>query len=75
MLIIPWNSQGLRILVDAHFGGPLLVPAGTPKDQDTARIQTLFVSGTLVEDGGNVSEEEDVEEREKDTYVAMFTTT
>ena len=33
---IAWNSQGLRILVDACFGGPLLVPAGTPKDQETA---------------------------------------
>ena len=33
---IAWNSQGLRISVDACFGGPLLVPAGTPKDQETA---------------------------------------
>ena len=34
--LIAWNSQGLRISVDAHVGGPLLVPAGTPKDQETA---------------------------------------
>ena len=33
---VAWNSQGLRISVDAHFGGPLLVPAGTLKDQETA---------------------------------------
>ena len=33
---IAWNSQGLRISVDACFGGPLLVPRGTPKDQETA---------------------------------------
>ena len=57
---IAWNSQGLRISVDACFGGPLLVLAGTPKDQKTAWIQTLFVSGTPVEDEGDVSEEEDV---------------
>ena len=33
---IAWNSQGLRISVDTCFGGLLLVPAGTPRDQETA---------------------------------------
>ena len=72
---IAWNSQGLRILVDAHFGGPLLVPAGTPKDQETARIQMLFVSGMLLEDEEDVSEEQGVEKSEEDVPVAAFATT
>ena len=68
-------SQGLRILVDAHFGGPLLVPADTPKDQETAQIQTFFVSGTPVEDEEDVSKEEGVEKSEGDLHVAAFATT
>ena len=72
---IAWNSQGLRISVDAHFGGLLLVSAGTPKNQETAQIQTLFVSGTPVENKGDTSEEKDIVEREEDTHVATFTTT
>ena len=72
---IAQNSQGLRILVDTRFGGPLLVPAGTTKDQETARIQMLFVSGTLVEDEEDVSEEEGVEKSEEDVPVAVFATT
>ena len=52
-----------------------MVPAGTPKDQETAQIQTLFVSGTLVEDEEDVSEEEGVEKNEEDMPVAAFATT
>ena len=61
--------------MDAHFGGPLLVPADTPKDQETARIQTLFVSGMPVEDEEVVSKEEGVEKSEEDLPVAVFATT
>ena len=61
--------------MEACFGGLLLVPAGTPKNQETARIQTLFVSGMPVENKGDTSEEEDIVEREEDTHVATFTTT
>jgi hypothetical protein len=60
--LIAWNSQGLKILVDSCFGGPLLVPAGIPNDQETGQIQMLFVTGTLVEEHEDNSEEEDVEQ-------------
>ena len=72
---IAWNSQGLRVSVDARSGGPLLVLAEIPKDQGTVQIQTLFVTGTPVEDKGDISEKEDVEGKEEDVPVATFTTT
>ena len=40
---IAWNSQGLKILVDIRFGGPLPIPT-VVSAPETTMIQTMFVS-------------------------------
>ena len=40
---ITWNSQGLKILVDIRFGGPLPIPT-VISALETTRIQTMFIS-------------------------------
>lgn len=72
--LIAWNGQGLKVLVDAHFGGLLMVPAGIPKDQKTVWIQTLFVSGMADEEDISGKDDEGTDS-ERDIPVAMFTTT